>query len=130
MCINTHKTFLKQKLTVCATLEVSSVKNCYDPGDLGKEIKACMEHNNTVRSGYNMPLYSVDFNIMRSELGSTIGAYSIITRATITESAIFEASQANWDTFNCYVCLRGISVYYFKVSQFFARFINEKVVGR
>ena len=39
--------------------------------------------------------------------------------ATITECAIFEASQEKWNTFTYYVCLRGISVYYFKMSQVF-----------
>ena len=58
------------------------------------------------------------------------GTYSIIAWMTITESAIFEASQENWDTFINYACLRGISVYYFKVSHVFAHCVNEKVVGR
>ena len=53
------------------------------------------------------------------------GTYSIIARATITESAIFEASQENWDSFTFYLCLRGMSVYYFKVSQDFACCVNE-----
>ena len=39
---------------------------------------------------------------MQSGLGSTMHAYSIITQATITDSAIFEASQENWDTFTYY----------------------------
>ena len=52
-----------------------------------------------------------------------------ILKHTITESAIFEALQENWDTFTDYVCLRGISVYYFKVSQVFACCVKEKVVG-
>ena len=66
---------------------------------------------NTVGTRYNALLYSTDFDIARSGLGSMTGAYSIIAWATSTESAIFEASQENWDTFIYYVCLRGISVY-------------------
>ena len=58
------------------------------------------------------------------------GAYSIIGWTTITESAIFEASQENWDIFINYVCLRGIKVYFFKVSHVFACCVNEKVVGQ
>ena len=76
-----------------------------------------------------MFLYSVDFDIMRSGLGSTTGAYSIIARATITESAIIEASQENWDTFIDFVFLRGISVYYFEVSQVFACCVLKKQFG-
>ena len=77
-----------------------------------------------------MLLYSADFDIKQLRLGSTTDTYSIIAQVAITESTIFEASQENWDTFTCYVCLRGISVYYFKVSQGFARCVNEKVVGQ
>ena len=68
------------------------------------------------------------FDITQSGLGPMMGAYSTITRATITESTIFEASQENRDTFTYYVCLRGISVYYFKVSQVLAFCVNEKVI--
>ena len=77
-----------------------------------------------------MLLYNPDFNIMRSGLGSMTSTYFIIARATITEKAIFETSQENWDTFTYYVCLGDISVYYFKVSQIFAHCIDEKVVGQ
>ena len=54
------------------------------------------------------------------------GDVSTAPGLTVTESVIFEASQEKWDTFNNCICLRGISVYYFKVSQVFVRCVYEK----
>ena len=52
-----------------------------------------------------MLLYNADFDIVRSGLGSTTGAYFIIARAIVTESAIFEASQENRDTHLPIMCV-------------------------
>ena len=87
-------------------------------------------HDSTVRPHYNALLYNANFDITWLGLGSTTSTYSIIAWMTITESAIFEASQENWDSFIDYVCLRGISVNYFEVSHVFVCCVNEKVVGR
>ena len=71
-------------------------------------------------------LHIFQYNMVRACLHDR--PYFIIAWVTITESTIFEASQENWDTFMDNVCLRDISVYYLKVSQVFARCVNEKVV--
>ena len=75
------------------------------------------------RFGYNaVRAWLHDGRLLHYRLGAL--------KHTIIESAISEASQENWDTFTNYVCLRGISVYGFKVSEVFARCVNEKVVER